>query len=265
MTQDGKFKRLVRARMRATGENYLAALTAIRPGLKRKPRRPRSHRDWVEMLATSERSRRAYELLAALPEDECRDASLGGLRHESWRVRRHCCRLLDHLTLTDETIAAMTALLDDPYPRVRQAALHTLVCEGCKPEKCDVDVRGLLESMREDPSADVRRAVMTALWQFDDEWATALARERAETDGSRRVREVAEVVLRGQVRKNAGDAARKALPAELQAKMAKHAGKWVAVADGRIIGANRFAGQVRRAAKGTGHSDAVMCWVPPGV
>lgn len=54
-----------------------------------------------------------------------------GARDPSGAVREGCCRLLDQL-LVPEALGELTAMLDDPEPRVRIATPHALACDRCK-------------------------------------------------------------------------------------------------------------------------------------
>ncbi len=271
MAPDKDFKRLVRARMAETGERYTVARAALRRSIGRTVDADVDR--WIEMLGrpgTPGRPNEGFERLQALPEDVLRRAALRGLRHENWRVRRRCAQLLDDLTLTDETIAALNASLRDEHPGVRGAALHSLVCVHCKPDACNVDVRTIAMSMLDDPNAEVRRGAVGALHayhdpagSFDDEDTISLLRTIATTDPSTRARDFAVELLRDKERRLSGEAARRALPDELRRKTERHRGKWVAIADGTIISANVFLGQIRRDMKGTGHPDAHVVWVAP--
>ena len=184
MARDKDFKRLVRERMQLTGERYTVARAALRRPSDVDPDEPSR---LVELLADPQRANAAHERLEALPADVLRVAALRGLAHASWRVRRRCCQLLDDLALTDESIAALNERLTDDHPGVRQAALHTLVCETCKPEKCDVDVPAVAESMLSDTNERVRRAAVGSLYRYDGESIVALLQRIAENDRSRRV------------------------------------------------------------------------------
>jgi hypothetical protein len=69
-----------------------------------------------------------------------REALINGLDHWSPVVRWWCLQLIDHLA--DESLLHHVApLLDDPVPRVRKQAEHTLTCEGCK-QNSDVVMAG---------------------------------------------------------------------------------------------------------------------------
>jgi hypothetical protein len=273
MPQDKDFKRLVRQRMAETGERYTVARTNLRGQIR--PGRRGDVDGWIELLArpgVPGRPNDGFEKLQALPEDELRRACLRGLTHGSWRVRRRCAQLLDDLTLTDETIAALTAGLRDDHPGVRGAALHSLVCVHCKPDACSIDVRSIALSMLDDPFAQVRRQAVGALHQyhdpdpsFDDEETIDLLRRVAESDVSARVRHEAAALVREKERRTVGEATRRALPDDLRRKTERHPGKWVAIADGRIISAQPFLGRLRRDMKGNGHPDALVVWVDPFV
>lgn len=82
-----------------------------------------------------------------------------GLSHSDAAVREGCVKLLDHF-LTEETIPAIIAALDDEHPRVRLAAVHTLACDRCKKDACrpnDADVLPLaIRLVTSDPDKHVR-------------------------------------------------------------------------------------------------------------
>ena len=54
-----------------------------------------------------------------------------GLDHPNAKVRYECAHLLDSFG-DDSCVQTLTRLLDDPVPRVRAIALHSLVCDACK-------------------------------------------------------------------------------------------------------------------------------------
>lgn len=261
MPTEKDFKRLVRQRMADTGERYTDARAALdtRPD----PLDPRIR--WVEQLAEVGRAPEAFELLRALPERALRRVAVAGLAHESWRVRRACCRLLDDLTLTPESSAALETCLDDPHPRVRRNALHTLSCDACKPDGQCVDTQALFERAARDTNAGVRKMVAGTLeWKHDEPWAEELMEHFAATDASAEIRRCAEKGLARIERQRRTDAARRALPEELVRKTERHRGKWVAIAGGTIIGAEAYAGALRRIIKGKGATDAELYWVSRG-
>jgi HEAT repeats len=56
---------------------------------------------------------------------------LKGLDHPNPKVRYECAHLLDSFG-DDRCVATLAKLLQDPVPRVRAIALHSLVCDACK-------------------------------------------------------------------------------------------------------------------------------------
>ena len=54
-----------------------------------------------------------------------------GLDHPNAKVRYECAHLLDSFG-DDRCVQTLTRLLEDPVPRVRAIALHSLVCDACK-------------------------------------------------------------------------------------------------------------------------------------
>ena len=64
-------------------------------------------------------------------------------------------------------------------------------------------------------------------------------------------------------RKRTSTARLQELEPDLLAKVVRrHRGKWVAIADGTVVAADRSSGSVRRAARGAKRPDASMYWVP---
>ena len=271
MAQDKDFKRLVRTRMSETGERYTVARAALRGSSD--PHAPGEIDRWIEQLGlpgTPGKQNEGYERLEALPEPVLRRVAIRGLSHSNWRVRRRCAQLLDDIVLTGESIAALTAALKDGEPGVRQAALHSLCCVGCKPDSCAVDVRSVATPLLNDPSADVRSTAVGAFHHYgdarfsfdDDETIELLERVRA-NDVSARVRGWAAEFIRDKQRRRAGEAARQELPEELRRKTERHPGKYVAIADGLIVSAHVSTGKIRRDLKGTGRTDALVVFVDP--
>lgn len=82
-----------------------------------------------------------------------------GLEHDEPRVRFDCAGALDHMA--DERCAEpLRRLLDDPVPRVRRAAMHSLSCDACKLSPLtygDDLVPKLIDMALYDPSPRVRR------------------------------------------------------------------------------------------------------------
>jgi hypothetical protein len=93
------------------------------------------------------------------------DALLAGTSHQSPRVRFLTAQAMDHWA--DERCATpLRTLLQDPVPRVRWAALHSLGCEACKlaPLAAEDELTGTLITLaRTDPSVKVRRV---AAWEL---------------------------------------------------------------------------------------------------
>jgi len=264
MPKDKDLKRLVRRRMADTGEPYTAARAALERGHEPEPLGPSEPPDrisrWVELLAVVQHANGAYALLKSLPPAQLRPAALRGLTHESWRVRRSCSLLLDDLVFTDETIAALQQRLDDEHPKVRKAALHALTCAHCKPDGCALELRPLLERMAGDPDRLVRKSVVTSMWRTEADWAINLLHRFAADDPSAYVRDIAALTLERIERNQRARVTLDALPPELRPKVERHRGKWVAVADGRVIAADRSRRTVLRAMRGMGRQDAeVYC------
>lgn len=96
------------------------------------------------------------------------DGLVRGLEHPKPRVRFNCAGALDHLV--DERAAApLRRRLDDPVPRVRRAALHSLSCDACKlsplPQTDDLTPK-LISMALSDPSIRVRRAAVSVLESY---------------------------------------------------------------------------------------------------
>ena len=236
MPQDKDFKRLVRERMRTTGENYTRARAALAPvvlgGLRPEPLR------WLRELGDKALARQAYERLQALPSEELMVAVVPGLSDANWRVRKQACALLDDVDFTAASLAGLTACLADEVPEVRRAAMHTLACQHCKPEGCVVDVRGVFERMRDDSSALVRSNVFNPLswWELrHEDWSIGLLHHFAD-DKSQKIRSGAQRALEEMAERRGSDARRRALPEPLRSKTARHTGHWVWLDDGRIVG-----------------------------
>jgi len=163
MPQDKDIKRVVRARMAETGERYTQAKAAVE---SRSPSTQSDtvYQEWLDALGTNESRAAAYHSLKSLPDDVLRPLAVRRATHENWRIRRGCCRLLDDLVFTTESLEVLEGCLEDPDSRVRRAALHCLSCQHCKPEGCVVDSRSVLERMAErDPSDYVRHLAASAV------------------------------------------------------------------------------------------------------
>ncbi len=93
------------------------------------------------------------------------DGLVRGLEHPEPRVRFNCAGALDHMA--DERAAGpLRRRLNDPVPRVRRAALHSLSCDACKlnplPQPGDLVPR-LIDLALSDPSVRVRRSAVPVL------------------------------------------------------------------------------------------------------
>ncbi|MFC0553355.1 HEAT repeat domain-containing protein [Planotetraspora thailandica] len=122
----------------------------------------------VEALGSAPRTSSAYRHLlnrgpAAVP------AIRAGLRHLDPVVREQCCKLLDHL-LVEDAVDEMIAMLDDPVPSVRVAAVHALSCDRCKTDACRpaeaLVLAPGLRLLRHDPDAHVRAMAVELVGRF---------------------------------------------------------------------------------------------------
>jgi hypothetical protein len=239
MPKDRDFKRLVRARMDRTGEKYTqarAALAAERGAPD--PLVSDRARSVIGQLANTGLAEAARRHLERLPEPERRAAAIDGLRHPDWRVRRTSALLLDRVDLTAESIAALTRALSDEHPQVRRKAVHSLSCEQCKPNSSVVDVRPLFERVIADRSRLVRSMVVhvCSLHLLDRQWAVDLLAQVATADPSAKLRATAQTVIRQLREAWDSDDRRRELPPDLVRKTERHAGRLVAIRDGRIVG-----------------------------
>lgn len=235
MPMDKDLKRLVRARMAATNENYTttrAALVPAVPGV--------DLRALVSNLADPATAQAASATLSTQPPGRLVPALVAGLRSSEWRVRRSCCRLLDDLDFTPESLAALQRALDDPDPRVRRSAVHTLSCQHCKPSGCAVDVHPLFERMARDPNRRVREAVLGPLgYQRHGPWAERLVEYMAVNDPSEKLREHARCTLDAKTLERAADAERRRLSERLRRKTERHPFQWVALDGERLVAGSR--------------------------
>jgi HEAT repeat protein len=235
MPIDKDLKRLVRARMAGTKENYTAARASLVPAIPRID--PRA---LVSRLADPATAESAAATLKAQPPERLVPALVAGLESQVWRVRRSCCRLLDDVDFTPESLAALQRALDDPDPRVRRSALHTLSCQNCKPSGCTLEVQPLFERMARDPSRRVRDAVLNPLgWQRHGPWAERLVEYIAVNDPSEKLREHAGDILAGKAFERAADAERRRLPERLRLKTERHPFQWVALDGERLVAGSR--------------------------
>lgn len=263
MPTNGDFKRLVRDRMQRTGERYTQSLAALAAELD-SPEGSLTERtrSLLGQLANVESAGASLGYLKQLPDAERRAAAIEGLRHDSWRVRRTCAQLLDKVDLTPESLTALTRALDDEHPQVRRKAVHTLSCEHCKPNRCVVDLRAVLERAALDRSSVVRSMVVhvATLHRFDEQWAIDLVHRVAQADGSPKLRAEATRSIEGLRKQWHFDALRRQLPPDLVRKTERHAGHWIAIRDGRIVAVHN--GQARVFRRET-RAGANRYWVAP--
>jgi HEAT repeat protein len=239
MPIDKDLKRLVRARMAATNENYTAARAALVPAEPHAVTRD-DLRALVSMLADPATAPATVAALKTRPPALLVPALVAGLESPEWRVRRSCCRLLDDLDFTAESLAALQRALDDSDPRVRRSAIHTLSCQHCKPSGCAVEVQPLFERMARDPNRRVRGAVLNPLgWQRHGPWAEHLVEDMAVNDPSEKLRENARGILAMKALERAADAERRRLPERLRRKTERHLYQWVALDDERLLAGSR--------------------------
>jgi HEAT repeat protein len=149
----------------------------------------------VGALGSRPRASSAYRLLLSRGQSAV-PAIRAGLRHPDSGVREQCCRLLDHLLVAD-AVEEMIAMLDDPVPAVRVAAVHALSCDRCKKDACrpagDLVLPPGLRLLRHDPDAHVRAMAAELVGRFahsSAEAQAALLRAR-DTDPATAVRKKA--------------------------------------------------------------------------
>lgn len=261
MPQDKDMKRLVRSRMQQTGERYTQAKAALDKRAHVVVRNE-LHRQWVEWLGDKSKLHEAFEVLKALPESELLLLAVEGAAHPNWRVRRGSCRLLDDLTITPDSLMALERCLEDPEPRVRRAALHTLSCQHCKPEGCVVDQRAIFERMIHDRNRRVREGIVGTLgWTAHGQWSLDLLIKVAADDPSAHLRDLARRGIERMELMRRTNRERQLLPAELRMKTERHRGKWVSISQGRIIATGWGHRHLERAAGRHGYTDVRVYWV----
>ncbi len=122
----------------------------------------------VEQLASPRTWALAWNALNASGQDALK-ATLDGINHPNWRVRRWCVAFLDHHADTS-CLPALEKALADPSTHVRRNAIHAIGCQGCKAEPLPIDVVGLLlKHAVGDSSVRVRRAATHLLGQQRDD------------------------------------------------------------------------------------------------
>ncbi len=109
---------------------------------------------------------------------------IAGLELPQPRLRFECAGMMDHFA-DERCVEPLRRLLDDPIPRVRRAALHSLSCDECKPAPLGTNidfVTLLIERAFADPSIQVRRHAVyeLAIRRADPRAAAALTRLQEE-------------------------------------------------------------------------------------
>ena len=116
--------------------------------------------------------------------DAVRDLQVGALHHPDPYIRRSCLWALDHYA-NDVSMPVFLRAVEDEVDFVRDIALHSLACEGCKEgEMCVADVvPPLVRVLEADPKPDLRIKALTALFrlsQRDDRVQAAFERAARE-------------------------------------------------------------------------------------
>jgi HEAT repeat protein len=112
-------------------------------------------RDWTDI-------NQAFQALVAAGEAG-RAAVRLGLSHPRPRIRAACADFYDHLG-REEDVPILCELLDDPMPSVRRQAVHSLVCQRCKPTPLQADLtKTLIGVALHDPTPRVRREAVYGL------------------------------------------------------------------------------------------------------
>jgi HEAT repeat protein len=96
---------------------------------------------------------------------EVADLQVGALHHPDANMRRTCLWVLDHQA-NDASMPVFAQALRDEVDFVRDMALHSLACEGCKQqEMCLADVvPPLIRVLQDDPKPDLRIKALSALF-----------------------------------------------------------------------------------------------------
>jgi hypothetical protein len=90
------------------------------------------------------------------------DVVLRGAAHPNPRIRFECAHAMDWLA-DERCLPSLLALANDPVPRVRWIALHSLACDDCKlsPPPEDPQLLPLLDVLAtSDPSSRVRQRAL---------------------------------------------------------------------------------------------------------
>ena len=94
------------------------------------------------------------------------DAALRGLRHTNPVIRRYAADLMDHLG-NDVCVPPLLDLLNDPVPKVRRQAVHSLSCQRCKSTPLSIDTTDILiDKMLNDPNRRVQGEAAFGLYML---------------------------------------------------------------------------------------------------
>jgi HEAT repeats len=102
-----------------------------------------------------------------------------GLKHQNAKVRYECAHLLDSFG-DERCVQTLTRLLEDPVPRVRAIALHSLVCDACKlaPLHSRPDLVALtIDWATNDPHRRVKQEARRVLAESNEPKASAALRK----------------------------------------------------------------------------------------
>lgn len=116
-----------------------------------------------------------------------RDVQVAVLHHPDPHIRRSCLWLLDHHA-NDVSMPVFAQAIEDDVDFVREIALHSLACEGCKEgEICVADVVSpLVRVLEHDPKPDLRIKALSALFGLsrrdDSVWEEIERAARDNTD-----------------------------------------------------------------------------------
>ena len=94
------------------------------------------------------------------------EAAIRGLRHPNPVVRRYAADLMDHFG-NDTCVPPLLDLLNDPVPKVRRQAVHSLSCQRCKATPLSLDYTDILiDKLLNDPNLRVRGEAAFGLYML---------------------------------------------------------------------------------------------------
>lgn len=112
----------------------------------------------------------ATELRRVQVSPEAKAALIRGLKHPNSKIRWWCIQLMDHLADESYRDPLLDVAYTDPTPKNRRHAIHALVCEKCKPDRCrlNIDIRADLQQIiATDPDASVRELARQELAELE--------------------------------------------------------------------------------------------------